>query len=496
MVHEPDDGEDTIEWIAQQPWCDGNVGTYGASYLGFTQLASASRNPAALRAIAPAATSSDYYTAPWYSPGGALSWHLIQFWATMMAATDAQRAESRGAGDKAVASELAGTMADPYAYMTPAAGQKALARYLPWWSDMLGHPSRDGFWQDLSVADRAENITVPALHIAGWFDLLVDATVRTYRQLRARAGTAEARRGQQLIIGPWDHMAFDGLYPDRQFPMASGALFAGLTQVYLDFYDRWVRGNSAGAAENAPVRIFVMGIDEWRDEQEWPLADTTYADYYLTSVRGANTAGGDGLLTLALPAADARDSYIYDPADPVRTVGGRMLLAAAVNGAGPADQRVVEDRADVLCFTSAVLEEPVEVTGHVTLVLHVSSSAPDTDFTGKLADVYPDGRALYLTDGVMRTRYRSSLSAPQPMEPGQAYELTIDLSVTSNVFLPGHRIRLEVSSSNFPRYDRNTNTGGVISGESPADAVAARNTVLHGPSRPSRLILPVIIRDR
>lgn len=494
MVDEPNDGEDTIEWISQQPWCDGNVGTYGASYMGFTQLAGASRSPRALRAIAPAATSSDYYTAPWYSPGGALSWHTTQLWAARMSTNDAQRAVSRGIGDTEVVSALANIMTDPYAYLRTPPEHDTVAQHAPWWSEWLNHPSRDGFWQDLSIVDRAENITVPALHIVGWFDHLVGATVQTYRQLRARAGTAEARSGQQLIIGPWDHMSSDGAYPDRQFPMTSGALFTNLTQTYLDFYDRWVRGTTAASPSCAPVRIFVMGIDEWRDEQKWPLPDTTYVDYYLSSGRGANTARGDGRLSTAPPTTETSDNYTYDPADPAPTVGGRIDIYGTGRRSGPADQRVVEERADVLCFTSAVLHEPVEVTGHITLVLHVSSSAPDTDFTGKLVDVYPDGRALYLTDGIVRTRYRTSVCEPQLMEPGEIYELTIDLSVTSNVFLAGHRIRLEVSSSNYPRYDRNTNTGGMIAAERLADAVVATNTVLYGPSHASRLILPIIAR--
>lgn len=495
LVDEPNDGADTIAWIASQPWCDGNVGTYGASYLGLTQLASASTNPPALKAIAPTATSSDYYRAPWYSPGGAMSWHTMQFWATMMAATDELRAVSNGTGDKELAAALAGAMVAQDGYLSEPADNEMVAKVLPWWSEWLSHPSRDEFWQDLSVLDRAENITVPALHIVGWFDLMVDATVRTYRELRARAGTPEARGGQRLIIGPWDHMSFDGFYPDRQFGLATAAVMSNLTQAHLDFYDRWVRGQATTSDGHAPVRIFVMGIDQWRDEQEWPLPDTTYVDYYLSSVAGANTADGDGRLTTVAPTADASASYTYNPADPVPTAGGRLLSYAAANATGPADQRAVEARADVLCFTSAVLDEPVEVTGHVTLVLHVRSSALDTDFTGKLVDVYPDGRALYLTDGILRARYRDSLSEPRPLVPGQTYELVVDLSVTANVFLPGHRIRLEVSSSNFPRYDRNTNTGGPIAEERLADAVRATNTVLHGPAHPSRVILPVISRS-
>ena len=170
------------------------------------------------------------------------------------------------------------------------------------------------------------------------------------------------------------------------------------------------------------------------------------------------------------------------------------MLPTTANEAGAVDQRPAEARDDVLCFTSEVLTEPLEVTGHVSLTLFASSSAPDTDFTGKLVDVFPDGRAIFLTDGILRARYRNSLAEPEPLTPGEPYELSLDLSITSNVFLPGHRIRLEVSSSNFPRYDRNSNTGGVIADESASEVTVAVNRVLHGPAYPSRLILPVIRR--
>jgi putative CocE/NonD family hydrolase len=187
-------------------------------------------------------------------------------------------------------------------------------------------------------------------------------------------------------------------------------------------------------------------------------------------------------------------TFLYDPLRPVPTLGGRVMLPTTANAAGPVDQRPVETRDDVLCYTTPVLDEPLEVTGHIALRLFVSSSAVDTDFTGKLVDVFPDGRAIFLTDGIMRARYRSSLDDPELLTPGEVYELTLDLSVTSNVFLPGHRIRLEVSSSNFPRFDRNTNTGGVISEDGESDVQTAVNRVFHGPQHPSRLVLPIIRR--
>src|SRR6185437_4795824 len=229
-------------------------------------------------------------------------------------------------------------------------------------------------------------------------------------------------------------------------------------------------------------------------EQDWPLSDTSYESWYLHGSGQANSSAGDGLLRPQPPAAEATDTYLYDPLRPVPTLGGRIMLPTTANQAGAVDQRAAEARDDVLCFSSDVLTEPLEVTGHVSLTLFASSSAPDTDFTGKLVDVFPDGRAIYLTDGILRTRYRNSLAEPEPLTPGQPCELSLDLSVTSNVFLPGHRIRLEVSSSNFPRYDRNSNTGGVITGESAEQVKVAVNRILHGPDHPSRLTLPVIRR--
>ncbi|WP_240617894.1 CocE/NonD family hydrolase, partial [Pseudarthrobacter sp. AG30] len=234
-----------------------------------------------------------------------------------------------------------------------------------------------------------------------------------------------------------------------------------------------------------------MGIDQWRDEQDWPLPDTSYTDYFLQSGGSANTRNGDGTLTLDVPAESQRDEFRYDPRDPVPTAGG-ALLPSIPGFIGPVDQKAVDERPDVLCYTGPVLDEPVEVTGHVELKVFVSSSAVDTDITAKLVDVFPDGRAINLCDGILRLRYRNDLSNPAPLTPGEVYEVTVPMAVTSNVFLPGHRVRVDISSSNFPRYDRNTNTGGFINQESVDDAIVATNQVLHGPEHPSRLVLPII----
>jgi putative CocE/NonD family hydrolase len=496
MLNEPNDGADTVAWLLDQPWCDGNVGTYGPSYLGFVQWASVSAG-APLKAIAPAVTTTDYYTAPWLSEGGAVSWQTFQGWSTQMAMVETLRQLKRGSGDPQLLAELVAAMADPEPHLAalPSSRRPALEKVWPWWAEFLSHPSRDAFWQGLSVIDRAEQVTVPALHIGGWFDIFVANTARSFTELRARAGTADAREGQRLVIGPWDHLNATGIYPDRRFGLAGDAISQDLTGQHVRFFDRYLRGRADALDGTAPVKIFVMGIDQWRDEQDWPLPDTRYVPYYLHGSGQANTAAGDGELSPAAPAENAADTFLYDPRRPVPTLGGRVMLPTTANAAGPVDQRPVEGRDDVLCFTSAVLTEPLEVTGHVELTLFASSSAPDTDFTGKLVDVFPDGRAIFLTDGIIRARYRNSLAEPEPLTPGEPCELHLDLSVTSNVFLPGHRIRLEVSSSNFPRFDRNTNTGGVIADDSAEQAAVAVNRVLHGPGYLSQLTLPVISRQ-
>jgi uncharacterized protein len=495
MVNEASDGADAVAWLAAQPWCDGNIGAFGASYLGFVQWATASvcRD---LKAIAPAVTTTDYYSTPWYSEGGALSLHAVQSWTTLMALAEAHRAVGAGVGDPQALMDLLGMAAEPEPHLAalPVRVRPLLEKQWPWWAEILAHPARDEYWRGLSVAEHFDDITVPALNIGGWFDIFITSTVRTFTALRQRGGSAGAREGQRLIVGPWDHLNSTGIYPDRQFGMMADALLADLTGQHQRFFDRWLRGQADALAGSAPVRIFVMGIDQWRDEQDWPLPGTSYDAYYLHSSVRANTAEGDGELSLEPPGGENTDAYLYDPLRPVPTLGGRVMSPSTANAAGPVDQRRAESRDDVLCYSTPVLARPVEVTGHVSLTMFVSSSAPDTDFTGKLVDVFPDGRAIFLTDGILRARYRRSLAEPELLTPGEVYEVTLDLSVTSNVFLPGHRIRLEVSSSNFPRFDRNTNTGGVICEDGDAHVQVAVNRIFHGPAHKSRLVLPVIAR--
>ncbi|QFG22884.1 CocE/NonD family hydrolase [Actinomadura sp. WMMB 499] len=492
------DGVDTLQWIRRQPWCDGNVGTYGPSYLGLTQWALASQGPDGLKAIAPTTAPIDFRYVR-FGRGGGLFWHTNLLWAVSMNQMLVMRALRRGESDATALLQAAELAADPEPHLRklPISDQPLLNKQSIWWQKSMEHPISDAHWAEVSPSERIADITTPGLHVGGWFDIFVTETTRAFTRLRDEAAGPEARQYQRLIIGPWDHRNQEGLYSDRQFGARANALTADVTGAHVRFFDHHLRGDATADAADAPVRIFVMGIDQWRDEQDWPLPDTRYVDYFLDGSGHANTAGGDGTLTLDAPDGEAADTIRYDPTDPVPTIGGRRLpagnIAAAAFTAGPLDQSPVETREDVLCFTTPVLDEPLEVTGEVSLVLHVSSSARDTDFTGKLVDVFPDGRALYLTDGLLRARYRTSLTEPELLEPDRVYEMVVDLGPTANVFLPGHRLRLEVSSSNFPHYDRNTNTGGNIPHDVDEPIVAV-NTILHGPRHPSRLILPIIER--
>lgn len=490
-VNEIADGEDLLAWLAEQDWYDGTVGAYGASYSGMVQWGLALGEGPGLKAVAPAVASADWYSGLWYSQGGALSLSLITFWNAMMFANAEQRSLQRGeTTDPSALMQLGGAMLDLMALNdpTPVASHPVLGTGR-WLDDWLAHPDFDDYWKAQDWSVRIGEVSVPVLATGGWYDLKVHGTVADFVRLRTQAGSEAAREQSRLVIGPWDHINLSGSYPDRYFGPLSAEDFA---PSHIEFFDQHLKGEAPDTP--APrVRIFVMGIDQWREEADWPLPDTRYTDYHLTSDGAANTRDGDGALALDSPTTEGSDGFRYDPRDPLPTAGG-ALLPPLPGLVGPVDQRVVDGRPDVLCYTGPVLTEPVEVTGFVELTVYVSATTVDTDVTAKLVDVFPDGRAINLCDGILRLRYRNSLSEPEMMTPDEVYEVTVPMSVTSNVFLPGHRIRLDVSGSNFPHYDRNSNTGGNISSEALEDMVVADTTVHHGGARPSRLVLPVIDR--
>jgi putative CocE/NonD family hydrolase len=324
--------------------------------------------------------------------------------------------------------------------------------------------------------------------MGGWYDLYSKATFDNFNGLRQHGGSANARRSK-LICGPWPH-ALSASTRAGDVDFGAGSL-VDLETLELRWFDYWLKGIENGVTSEPPLRLFVMGINAWRDEQEWPLARTQWQEWYLHSRGLANTLRGDGALDTLLPAADeAPDHFIYDPDHPVISAGGCNCCSPHIVEWGPYDQREVDMRPDVLCYTSAPLAEDLEVTGPVTLTLYAATDGPDTDWTAKLVDVAPSGVAINLCDGIVRARYREGRTAPKLLEPGEVYEYVIDLWVTSNVFRRGHRVRLEVSSSNFPRFDRNLNTGHEHGMD--AERRPASQTVLHTRDFPSRLRLPVI----
>jgi len=493
---EDSDGVDTFAWAASQPWSTGKVGTFGGSYLGYTQWQPAALAPESLIAMAPAITMADLYDGMSYR-GGAFELGLDLSWCLTVAPEELQRRVARGQASMTEMMAIMGAMGslDELYWRTPLIEMPELQGAAPYYFDWLAHPSYDDYWSPRATKEAYEHATVPALHITGWYDYFHGGTLANYRGMRQRGGSTLARTQQHLIIGPWTHTILTGVFPGRTFGLMASVDAADVTGAQVRWFEHWLKGIENGVEQGKRVRLFVMGLDQWREEDDWPLPDTQYRPYYLHSAGRANSATGDGLLSTEAPGDEAEDRYLYDPHRPVPTVGGAALLLIDALNAGPLDQRAVETRDDVLCYTTPPLERPVEATGPVELVLFVSSSAPDTDFTGKLVDVYPDGRAEILADGILRARYRESLSTPVLMEPGRIYELHIDLWATSNHFKAGHRIRLEVTSSNFPRWDRNSNTGGTIAQESEKDFVPAVNRIHHDHSHPSHLLLPIIERD-
>jgi putative CocE/NonD family hydrolase len=332
------------------------------------------------------------------------------------------------------------------------------------------------------LIDNFEKIDLPIFHRTSWYDRL-SRTVEMFTGMRTRGASERARENQRMIIGPWSHGV------SRILPRKVGDVDFGedaevdLYELIARWFDFWLKGEKNGVMETAPVRIFVMGANRWRDADDWPLPETKPVDYYLHSKGGANTPRGDGTIDLKAPSEESPDRYVYDPRDPV------MTLYSFGCQDEPYDQRVLDHRRDVLVYQTEPLEKPVEVIGVPVLTLFASSSAPDTDFTVKLLDVWPDGFSQDLCYGIVRARFREGLDEAKLMKPGEIYEFKIELLPTGNLFQAGHRMRVDVSSSDFPNFDRNHNSGGDDYGE--ATLIAAKQTIFHDRQHPSRITLPV-----
>ncbi|MGI8688061.1 MAG: CocE/NonD family hydrolase [Thermomicrobiales bacterium] len=493
FTNERQDGYDTLEWLVAQPWCNGDVGMFGGSYVGLTQWQAAISGHPALKVIAPAITAADYH-AGWTYQGGAfeLSFNLSWTMTNLATNTVSRRRKSDPSAEETFQRLLDGVdnLSEEFRRL-PLVGHPILAEYAPYYDDWVHHPTYDDSWAALDVSMRHDTLSVAALNIGGWYDIFLKGTIENFTGMRATAPAA-VRDRQHLLLGPWNHggMARGNPIGAHDFGMRATGAVLDADGIQLRWFDRWLRGIENGVDGEPPVRLFVMGSNQWRDEQEWPLARTDWQEWFLHSGGRANTLHGDGALSRQSPASEPPDAYVYNPRNPVPTMGGGLCCNAVVSQGGAYDQRAVEAREDVLVYTTPPLEQPVEVTGPVKLILHASSSAPDTDWTAKLVDVSPCGYARNLTDGILRARYRDSMREGTPITPGAVIAYAVDLWATSNVFLAGHCIRLEVSSSNFPRFDRNPNTG-----EEPGRSkamVSALQTVFHSSEYPSRLVLPVI----
>ena len=486
--HETADGYDTVEWAAALPHSNGKVGMYSGSYLGATQMLAAIGHPPHLAGICPVVTASNYHE-NWTYQGGAFEQWFNESWTSGLAQDTLDRQVGKATNALVGSSVLPLNRYPVFNVDTAVDGSGLTNALAPYFLDWLDHPAYDSYWKQWSIEEQYASIQVPALTIAAWYDIFQGGSLRNYIGMKAHAGNEAARKGQWLVVAVGGHSGWARTVGTVDF--GPEAPFDE-NDVTLDWYDYLLLGKQNEFANGKPVKIFVMGENKWRYEDSWPLERAKSTSYFLHSAGKANSASGDGSLSTVAPHAEAADSFVYNPADPVATVGGPLCCDAEHLAPGPRDQQTVERRADVLVYSTPALDRDVEVTGPVMLDLYAKSSAVDTDFTAKLVDVWPNGFAQNLTEGILRARYRESTGAAQPIEPGKVYEFKIDLWSTSNVFLKGHKIRLEVSSSNFPRFDRNLNTGKVQSTDE--NYVSATNTVLHDGDHPSVQMLPVVPR--
>jgi putative CocE/NonD family hydrolase len=466
--HDVEDGFDTQEWVGKQPWCNGAIGTAGGSYVGWTQWASAANASKHLQAMVPVVPFDNAYDIA-YS-GGAFQLALLMGWGAAV-------------GGVAVNPDK---LPDVFRHLPLNTFGDQFEKKIPYLNDWVAHSTYDEYWKKRSIEHRHADVTVPILNIGGWYDIFSKTTLEMVAKVRATSRDRQMRRNQFVIMGPWAHGVGGRKVGELDFG-DGGQLSVPSWQ--FKWFEYWLKGRETGVEDWPAYYLFVMGENRWRGENEWPLKRTQFTSYYLHSAGKANSLKADGSLSTTRPEAEKPDEFAYDGDDPVPTVGGNNLIGA---NAGPYDQTKVEEREDVLVYSTAPLEQDIEVTGPVKMILHAASSARDTDFTAKLVDVHPDGKAFNLCDGIIRARHRNGRAKEVLLDPGKAEQFEIDLWVTSNLFKRSHRIRLEVSSSNFPRFDRNPNSGKPFGTDT--ELLSAKQTIFHEAEHPSHLVLPLIPR--
>jgi len=472
------DGYDTHQWIGEQDWCDGNLGTFGLSYPGFTQTLPATLRSKYLKAVAPIASQQDNYGH--HRVNGVIH-HNVAFAFLNMLGRSMQY-ESLKHFDQ-----------DTFFFELPIdTAMEKVSNTHPYYKGVMEHEQYDEWWSSYSLRDKYSEMAIPSLFITGWFDSLSNENFKLFNGWTKKAKTHDARSKTKLIIGPWSHqiapwgrvpMGENGEYADRTFGKQA---LSDVIEMHMHWYDQRLKGINTGVDEEAPIKLFVMGKNIWRDEYEWPLERTKWTKFYLSSSGNAVNDGG-GLYPEIKNNDQTSDSFIYDPANPVPSLGSQYQT---YDFCGPHDRSHIQRRPDVLTFTTDVLTEDMEITGPISATIWASSDAKDTDFTATLTDLEPDGKAIALCEGIVRARFRNGTENPQMMVPGEIYKFEIDMWNTSNSFIKGHRIRIEISSSNFPRYNRNLNSGNPIASD--IDITLANQTVYHGIQYPSYINLPVI----
>ncbi len=479
---EAKDGHDTVQWASKQPWSNGKVALQGGSYLGHVQWRAASLQPPNLVAMFPAVASTNIY-ANWITLGGAFRLSFNYGWGVARMP------------DRIMLPQYWHTEK----YSPPELQYETILKHLPLkegdlqsagyavkhYRDWVAHPGYDAYWKEISDEESFSKINVPVHTSGGWFDIFLQGTINGFAGVRKQGANEKARRETKMIIGAWGHG------PSQKF----GDVDFGSQNMRVQFdrelrwFDHYLKGLDNGIDREPPVEIFYMGANQWRHEQDWPIPGTKFTPFYIASNGQANSDQGNGSLSAKEPAGAESDQYSYDPNNPVPTVGGNNCCGTPTL-AGPKDQRVIENRKDILVYTGRPLDQPLAIAGPVKMKLFASTDGPDTDWVVKLIDVYPNGFSMNIAEGILRARYRKGTDKVELLKPNEVYEYEIDLVGTANVFLPGHRIRLDITSSHFPQFDRNPNTGDTFG--STSRVRVAKQTIFHSAQRPSHIVLPVV----
>lgn len=459
--NEPQDGFDAQQWLGQQPWSNGHIGTFGISYNAFTQTMPAPLASPFLKCLFPVEGQQTNF-GHLYNDGVMQLNVVFEF---------------------GLHTKQGGQIQKIFRYDHPHYRRLPLIAAVDDFpnvqhvKDWFKHCRYDEYWKSYGIKEKYPKIQAPAYFVTGWYDNLCHEGWRNFTGFRTQGGSQACRQGTKILVGPWAHGGSYG--------------YSELFDRQLRWYDYWLKDIPNGIDREPPIRIYVMGAEQWRDENEWPLKRTRFTKYFFASSGQANSLGGDGKLQHSPPAADSTpDKFVYDPERPVYTLGGQVSTQPEVRGSK--DRRAAQERDDVLVYTSRPLPEDLEVTGPVAVKLYAASSAPNTDFTATLSDVHPDGRAIHICEGIRGVTFRESLENPTLIKPGRIYEYTIDLWETSMVFKAGHRLRVDVSSSNFPRFARNQNTDLPLG--TSAEIRTANQTIYHNAQHPSHILLPVIPR--